>query len=96
MLKNLLLKLFRKMTGYYNLEKIVKMQDDIILDFKRIAKKMRTEAKTGLESNSYGGIELYKVALRKVIADTESILDYEDRVIETDNLIVDFIENGGK
>ena len=95
-MREFLLKLLRSITGYYKLVKVINLQDETIIDFKKLAKKIKSEAIEGLETNPCGGNELYKVALRKVVADIDTVLDYEDKIVDTDNLIVDSMENGGE
>ena len=64
--------LIRKMVGYYNLKRINDKQDDVIHRQRLLAKKIKAEAQDCLGTNDYNQTTLYKVTLRKIIADIDS------------------------
>ena len=89
-MKDLLLRFFRKITGYYDLVDENKQLEDIIHDFQLLCKKVRTTADETLHGNNYNSFEPYKVGLRKIIAD----IDYElkpEKEKNSDNLLETFL-----
>lgn len=76
--------LIRKMVGYYNLKRINDKQDDVIHRQRLLAKKIKAEAQDCLGTNDYNQTTLYKVTLRKIIADIDS--EYPE--------VEDIVDNG--
>lgn len=89
-MRDLLLRFFRKITGYYDLKQENKELEDIIHDFQLLCKKVRATADETLHTNNYNSFELYKVGLRKIITD----IDYElepEKEKNSDNLLETFL-----
>lgn len=74
-----LLRFIRKLTGYYELKAINKKQEKIIHNLQLLCKKIKDKAQETLDTNPYGGYEIYKIGLRKIVADASTAIDLEQK-----------------